>query len=359
MIVVIGAGVIGLAVARALSQKHEVLVLEKNSKFGEETSSRNSEVIHSGIYYPLLSKKTFFCIDGRERLYRFCQENAIPHSRCGKFLVSVSEEENEYLEKKVAHCKDLGVAFERVPGSFIERKMPELRVKEGIYFPLSGIVDSHSFMQALETKTLQSSGTVLYRHEIVSLQAKGEKWQLQVKGADGTSDIEADFVVNCGGLRAAEISNEALQTTRYEHRFCRGRYFGFSGKHSFKTLIYPVPPKDGLGVHVTLDMAGDCRLGPDVEWVDSISYDCEWETLRPSFAAAAAKYWPSLSPEKLVPGLIGIRPKLFVDGEALPDFLVERRGSFLHCLGIESPGLTAALSIADYVLKLVHFERSS
>lgn len=356
-VLVIGAGVIGLAVARELSKNKEVILVEQYPQFGRETSSRNSEVIHSGIYYPKDSLKAKFCIEGREMLYAYCKEKKVPHKKCGKFLVAVDSLESDYLQKKYVHATNLGVAVERLDKKTAQTAEPLIGVHSALFFPQSGIVDTHVYMQRLEDEVRANGGMLAYRHLVKSVEKKSG-WVTKVDSPDGTLEIRSERVINCAGLVACEISNQVLNTKKYEHRYCRGRYFSLSAKYQnkFNHLIYPVPPPDGLGVHVTIDNAGFARLGPDVDWclnktykdVHSL-YDCDWEALLKPFAASAQKYIPDLQLKDLSAALIGIRPKLFIDGNAYPDFLVETFDGFTHCLGLESPGITASLALARYV----------
>jgi len=358
-VVVIGAGVIGLAVAARLAPRCSVVVLESYPQFGRETSSRNSEVVHSGIYYPVGSRKTEWCIRGRELLYQFCEEKKVPVRKTSKLVVATSEADDAYLEKLTGHCRDVGVAFRKVSLGELKEREPLIDGSSAIHFPESGIVDSHQVMGALERIFMEAGGMLAYRHRVTQIERiSSAQWQTRVQGPTDSLEIKSSIVVNAAGLGAAELSNGALGTSKYQHRYCRGRYFTLSAKYQekFTHLVYPVPPKDGLGIHITIDLNGFARLGPDVDWctVDRYAdiektYHCDWETLRSPFAAAARRYLPSLNDHDLSPGLIGVRPKLFIDGKAHPDFLVENHQGFIQCLGIESPGLTSSLALAEYV----------
>lgn len=361
---VIGAGVIGLACAGQLSKTSRsgtLILLDSHPGFGQETSSRNSEVIHSGVYYPLDSKKTSWCIRGRELLYEFCEKHHIPCAKTGKFLVACRAEEQSYLHKRSEHCKQLGVPHEFVSEAEIRVKEPWIKADDALVLPESGIVDSHVLMATLEKLVTGNGGMLAYRHKVEDVWFENGRWILKVATPEGGLLISTPLVVNAAGLGAAELSNQALHIQRYEHRFCRGRYFTLSAKYQnkFNHLIYPIPPKDGLGIHVTIDLGGFPRIGPDVEWNLGYSYsdvrqlyDCDWETLKEPFVKAVNRYCPMVTTGDLTPGLIGIRPKLFLDGAAYPDFLVENHKGFIHCLGVESPGLTACLAIAEEVTKL-------
>jgi len=358
-VVVVGAGVVGLAVAYKLSCHKQVLLIEKNDKFGQETSSRNSEVIHSGIYYPRESRKTAFCIKGRELLYLFCSEFNIPFKKCGKFVVATSSIEQDYLHRLKAHSDEVQVPNDPISAKRLKSSLPLVQAKEAIYFPESGIVDSHALMARLEQLARAQDTVVAYSHEVKGFQPSQGGWQVLVQNRNGELEtILSERVINCAGLPAAELSNQALRTNKYQHRFCRGRYFNLSSKFSmsFKSMVYPTPNKDGLGVHITSDLGGRVRLGPDVDWSSNHSYqnisdlyDCDWDSLRPHFLASARRYLPNLELNDLSPGQIGVRPKLFSDGFPYQDFLIENHQGFIHLLGIESPGLTAALAIAEAV----------
>jgi L-2-hydroxyglutarate oxidase LhgO len=358
-VLVIGAGVIGLAsAAKIVSRKSRTTILiDANSQFGQETSSRNSEVVHSGIYYPVGSKKTAWCIDGRKSLYDYCRENNIGAKKVGKLVVATNQDERAYLEKLSAHARSLSVPHEWVTGSQAQNREPLIRVDSALFFSETGIVDSHALMANFESRFEKLGGMLAYDHKLVSISRGPHAWEILVTSPAGELKISSPKIVNAAGLNAARISNEALNTKRYEHRYCRGRYFGISSKYQnkFSHLVYPVPQKDGLGIHVTVDLEGFVRLGPDVDWCDSTEnlYHCKWEELQGPFTAAVNRYFPALKREELTPGLIGIRPKLFLDGTAHPDFLVEEKDGFIHCLGIESPGLTSSLIIADQVANLL------
>jgi len=356
--VVVGAGVVGLAVTARLAKKHEVILLESHAQFGQETSSRNSEVIHSGIYYPSHSEKTKLCVRGRDLLYAFCREWQIPHRACGKIVLANEAGELDRLEGLAKHATEVGVPFERWTTAQVRAAEPLVLAREGRFFPLSGIVDSHAFMAALERQALAAGAHLAYRHSVEAIERAGADWKIRWQSPEGKGCATAPRIINAAGLAAADLSGLALGTSRYEHRYCRGRYFGLKPtyRNQFRHLIYPLPEKDGLGVHVTVDMAGQARLGPDTDWCATSSfrdraqyYDCDWEKERPKFLSLVRRYCPGIQAEDLVPGLVGIRPKLFVDGEPHPDFLLENLGGYIHCLGIESPGLTAALALAEKV----------
>ena len=355
-VAVIGAGVVGLAVASELSKKHFTLVLETHQQFGTHSSSRNSEVIHSGIYYPKESLKTELCIEGRQALYQFCQQYNIAHRKLGKLVVATCDTEVERLDQLYNHSLELGVPCERWTEKQVLTVEPLVKCHEALYFSESGIIDSHQLMACLETQILGRESLLAYGHEVTEVNPLGDKgWSLLVKTPDNLIEIVAKQVVNAAGLFADRYHPFE---DGYTQRWCRGRYFQLppSYQNKFKKLIYPIPPKDGLGVHVTIDLEGHGKLGPDVEWVErhesslpSDFYDCHWEALMPEFQRAAGRYCPPLADTGLSPLQVGIRSKLFLNNVAHRDFVVHCRESYVSCLGIESPGLTASLALAKLV----------
>ncbi|MCB0403418.1 MAG: FAD-dependent oxidoreductase [Bdellovibrionales bacterium] len=359
---VIGAGVIGLAIGRECAQKgRSTIIVEQHAQFGQETSSRNSEVIHSGIYYPVESLKTRFCLAGRENLYSYCTQKGIAHVQTGKYVIATSPEESAYLDELLGHAAQLGVPVQRMTGAEIQKHESLVRCCDGLFFPRTGIVDSHQLMQALESDFESAGGLLGYRHSVESAQRNPKGFLLELKSPGGPISARCERLINAAGLGAAVLSNSLLQTQRYEHRFCRGRYFTLSSKYKgqFRSLVYPVPQKDGLGVHVTIDCEAQVRLGPDVDWIEENTYpalqqhyDCDWDAVLPQFLTAVRKYCPALEDGALAPGLIGIRPKLFIDGKQHSDFFIESVDGYTHLLGIESPGLTSALAIAPHAASL-------
>ena len=361
---VIGTGVAGLAAARAFADRGlSVVLLERHRKFGQETSSRNSEVIHSGIYYPAQSLKTRWCIQGREMLYEFCQRHGVPFRKTGKYVVATSAEEQAYLEKLFTHAGEVGVPAEKQTGAQVQSAEPWVKAHSAVFFPESGIIDSHQFMERLLQLAEHAGAVTAYGHAVTHAEKVNggqDGWTLTCELATERLMLRVARVFNAGGLDAAALSNQALGTSRYEHKFCRGRYMTAAAEaaRAFQTLVYPVPPKDGLGIHVTVDMNGVCRFGPDVDWWPDATqtaglYDCDWENLAPQFLQAIQRYSPAIQSRHLSGGFIGVRPKLFVDGKAHPDFLIESSDGWLHLLGYESPGITASLAAAQAVTELL------
>ncbi|TVQ34701.1 MAG: NAD(P)/FAD-dependent oxidoreductase [Geminicoccaceae bacterium] len=356
--VVVGAGVVGLAVARALAQTgREVMVLEKEGAIGTETSSRNSEVIHAGIYYPTGSLKALTCVAGKQRLYDYCRERHVHHANCGKLIVATDESQHATLRNIQAKAKENGVELEWWEAERARALEPELACTAALWSSTTGIVDSHAFMLALEGDLGGAGGLVVFHAPVEAATATGDGFVLRV-GGDAPMELLADELVNCAGLHAprlaARIQGLALPYVPAGY-YCKGNYFTLSGRSPFARLIYPVPEAAGLGVHVTIDLAGQARFGPDTEWVDELDYDVH-ASRADVFYAAVRKYWPALPDDALQPGYAGIRPKLAPAGAPTEDFRIE--GPAVHGLkglvnmfGIESPGLTASLALADLVVE--------
>lgn len=364
--VVVGAGVIGLACARALALRgHEVLVLEALDAFGTVTSSRNSEVIHAGMHYPRNSNKARFCVDGARALYDYCAARGIGHRRCGKLIVATDAGQLARLESIREAARDNGLA-DVVPITAAQATglEPELRCVAALQSPATGIVDSHAFMVSLASDIESLGSHVVLRSPLVSAAAGAGGIELVVGGAQ-PSQVTAGIVVNAAGLHASDIARriEGLPpATIADTRLCKGNYFDLQQRAPFSRLVYPVPEPGGLGVHLTLDLGGRARFGPDVEWLPSpipeaIDYAVDGGR-GDSFYAAIRRYWPGLRDGALSPAYSGVRPKIAIGGVQVNDFLVSGprehgvRG-LVNLFGIESPGLTASLAIADAVAQAV------
>jgi L-2-hydroxyglutarate oxidase LhgO len=358
-VVVVGAGVIGLAAARALAQAgHEVIILERADGIGSETSSRNSEVIHGGLYYPAGSLKATSCVAGREHLYAYCHEHGVPHARLGKLIVATSNDEIPGVEKIAAAARANCVAdLEWLSASEARRLEPELHCVAALLSPSTGIIDSHALMLAYQGEAEAAGAVVAFRSPVLSGQVRGGGFVLAVGGADPAT-IRCRILVNAAGLHAPALAR-AIDGVPPESvppaYFCRGVYFTLSGRTPFRHLIYPVPMPGGLGVHITLDLAGQARFGPDVEWIDRVDYRVD-PRRGDAFYAAVRRYWPGLRDGALMPGYAGIRPKISGPDEPAADFLVQGPAEhgvpgLVNLYGIESPGLTASLPLADEVLK--------
>jgi L-2-hydroxyglutarate oxidase LhgO len=359
--VVIGAGVVGLAVARALALAgHEVMVLEKERWIGAETSSRNSEVIHAGLHYPKNSLKARFCVEGRDRLYEFCGERGIPHRRLGKLTVASKEEELPILEGVRRKAEANGVDdLEWVSGNEARALEPELFCLRAFLSPSTGIIDSHALMLAFEADLESAGGMVVLRAPVLGGAAGADGFTLEVGGAEPMT-LACRLLVNSAGVHAPSLARRIAgipPASIPRDYFCRGVYFTLSGRSPFRRLIYPVPEPGGLGVHLTLDLAGQARFGPDVEWIDGIDYGVD-PRRGDRFYAAIRNYWPGLRDGALQPGYAGIRPKISGPSEPAADFLVQGPAAhgipgLVNLYGIESPGLTAALPLADHVVALL------
>lgn len=351
--VVIGAGVVGLAVGRALAQQGlETLVLERAEAIGTATSSRNSEVIHAGLYYPSGSLKARLCVQGRERLYRFCESHGVEHRRCGKLLVASGDAERARLRQIAAQAAVNGVHdLQALGGDEVRRLEPALRADEALLSPSTGIVDSHGLMLALQGDLERAGGALVLRSPVHAVQRVDGGFDLDVAGMA----LQARVVVNAAGLWAPALA-AALVADAPPARFAKGSYFSLSGRAPFSRLVYPMPGEAGLGIHLTLDLAGQARFGPDVEWIapatpDEIDY-CVDPSRAAVFEADIRRYWPALPAGVLQPAYSGVRPKLSGPGEAAADFVIDgpaRHGvpGLVNLMGIESPGLTACLAIAD------------
>jgi len=357
--VVVGAGVIGLAAARALALAgHEVIVLEKAYTIGFETSSRNSEVIHGGLYYPKGSLKAVSCVEGRHRLYDYCRDHGVPHSRLGKLIVATEEAEIPGVERIEAAARANGVEdLEWLSASEAQRLEPELRCVRALLSPSTGIVDSHALMLAYQGEAEAAGAFIAFRAPVLSGRVLPDGFELSV-GGDDPATIRCQLLVNAAGLYAPALAlaiEGVPRGTIPPGYFCRGCYFTLAGKTPFRRLIYPVPVPGGLGVHITLDLAGQARFGPDVEWIGEIDYSVD-PRRADSFYDAVRRYWPGLRDGALQPGYAGIRPKISGPNEPAADYLVQGPAAngvpgLVNMYGIESPGLTSSLPLADEALR--------
>jgi len=356
--VVIGAGVVGLAVARALALAgREVIILEGEDAIGTHTSSRNSEVIHAGIYYPKGSLKARSCVAGKELLYEYCVSHGVPHRRCGKLIVATDEKQIEELQgiQKKAHANGVTdvVWMSRAQALALE---PELHCVAALYSPSTGIIDSHALMLAYLGDAEARGAMLALKSPLMGAEAVADGFVLHV----GDETVQAKTLVNSAGLRAPSVARlvEGYPVDKAPGEFyAKGNYYSLNRKNPFSRLVYPVPEPGGLGVHVTLDLGGQARFGPDVEWVDRIGYDVD-PRRADRFYAAIRRYWPGLPDASLSPGYAGIRPKTAGAKDPAPDFEIQgprKHGvpGLVHLFGIESPGLTSSLALAAMVLEEV------
>jgi L-2-hydroxyglutarate oxidase LhgO len=358
---VVGAGVIGLAVARALARAgREVIVVESESGIGAGVSSRNSEVIHAGIYYRTGLDKTRLCIDGKALLYAFCQEFGVPHKRCGKLLVAVNAGEVDQLTAIKAQAEANGVTdliwLNRKEARALE---PVLIADRVLLSPSTGIIDSHAFMLALRGDAEAHGAMFAFETPVLAGRTSGQGLVIEV-GGPAPMRLAAGLVVNAAGLGAQALAHSiaGMPVAKIPPlHLAKGNYFSLSGRSPFSRLIYPMPTPGGLGVHLTLDLAGQAKFGPDVEWVDAIDYGVD-PRRAPSFYAAIRTYWPGLPEGALQPGYAGVRPKIARPGGSTTDFLLQTEkehgvAGLINLFGIESPGLTASLAIADWLAHCV------
>ena len=359
--VVIGAGVVGLAVARALALRgREVVVLEAEDAFGTHTSSRNSEVIHAGIYYPKGSLKARFCVDGKKRLYAYCSERGIAHRNIGKLIVAVEDSEMASLKARKESAEANGVLDLRWLSAAEARAMePALHCVGALLSPSTGIIDSHGLMLAY-LGDAEDCGAALALKSPVLGGAVEEGGSRLVVGDEARTEIKARIVVNSAGFSAPKVARSidgiSLGAIPKDY-LAKGVYFTLAGKAPFSRLVYPVPELAGLGVHLTLDLGGRARFGPDVEWVDRIDYSVD-PRRGDSFYAAIRRYWPALRDGELLPGYAGVRPKIQGPGEAARDFVVSGPkdhgvAGLVNLFGIESPGLTSSMAIGEYVAEML------
>lgn len=354
--VVVGAGVVGLAVARALALAgREVVVLESEDAIGTHTSSRNSEVIHAGIYYPKGSLKARACVRGRQLLYEYCASHGVPHRRCGKLIVATDASQVSELDNIRAKAHANGVTdVDFIPVERAREWEPELNCVAALHSPSTGIIDSHALMLAYLGDAEAHGAMLAVRSPLVGGEVVADGIVLHTND----STLKAKILVNSAGLRAPSVARtiEGLDRRRVPGEFyAKGNYYSLNRRSPFSRLVYPVPEPGGLGVHVTLDLAGQARFGPDVEWVDRISYEVD-PGRAARFYAAIRRYWPGLPDGALLPGYAGIRPKTAGPDAPAPDFHVQgprEHGvpGLVNLFGIESPGLTASLALADAVLE--------
>jgi L-2-hydroxyglutarate oxidase LhgO len=362
-VAVIGGGVIGLAVARALARAgREVVVLEAAGALGTHTSSRNSEVIHAGLYYPAGSLKARLCVEGRRALYAYCAQRGVPHRRVGKLVVATSEAEIPTLESYAAQGAANGVDDLRLVAPAEARSLePAVRCAGGLLSPSTGIIDSHGLLRALEGDARDRGaaialGAPVVGGEVTGAEASGKGIRLRV-GGPSPSSIRCAIVVNAAGLFAQDVARtiEGLPSAAVPPcYYAKGHYFVLRGPSPFQRLVYPLAVAGGLGVHVTLDLGGQARFGPDVSWTTGVDYTFD-EDRAPAFYAAIRRYWPALPDGGLQPGYTGIRPKLGPAGSPAQDFVIQGPAAhgvpgLVNLYGIESPGLTACLAIADAVV---------
>lgn len=359
--IVIGAGVIGLAIARELAMAgREVVILEAEGAIGTHTSSRNSGVIHAGIMYPIGSLKARVCVEGKKMLYRYCEEHGVGHRRIGKLLVATEDSQIETIHKLKANAAAINMPdLEYLDHDETVAREPALRCTASLWSPTTGIIDVHELMLAYQGDAEDHGAAIAFNSPVEGGVIDGNGITLRTGGSAAT-EVTCNTLVNSAGLGAQTVARAIkgiAPETIPEQRLAKGNYFVLVGKSPFSTLVYPVPGQHGLGVHVTLDMGGQTRFGPDVEWVDEIDYSVD-ERRAESFYEAIRRFWPELPDGALAPGFAGVRPKLSEQRATLVDFIVQGEADhgvpgLVNLYGIESPGLTASLAIAEHVATVI------
>jgi L-2-hydroxyglutarate oxidase LhgO len=358
--VVVGAGVIGLAIARVLALAgREVIIAEASDAIGTQTSSRNSEVIHAGIYYAPGSLMARFCVAGKHSLYAYCRERIIPFKNCGKLIVATDASEANNLATIGGRAAVNGVTnLELLTANQAIALEPELFCTGALLSPSTGIIDSHAFMLSLQADAEAAGAVLVFMSPVAGGQAENGGVVLEIDGSEQT-EIFCRLVINSAGLGAPALARKirGIRTAAIPPLYlAKGNYFALTGRSPFERLIYPVPVPGGLGTHLTLDMGGNARFGPDVEWIDTIDYSVNPHRVN-QFYRAVRRYWPDLQDGRLQPGYSGIRSKTMPSGSGGQDFIIQDWRShgvigLINLFGIESPGLTAALAIADEVLEI-------
>lgn len=361
-ITIIGAGLIGLAIAAELSNKYtDIFVLEKNDSFGQETSSRNSEVIHAGIYYPEDSLKLKLCIEGSKYLYETCEKGSIPFKRTGKMIVATEDSECEELESLFKQAKSNGLSELRLlDKKEIKKLEPDINAIEGIYSPRTGIIDTHSLMKYFVAMAKAEGVEIVYQTEVNLISKEPEGFVLGLK--QDQYRFRSNIVINSAGLSSDKIASLAgidIYSLGYKLNLCKGDYFYYAKPSPVSVLVYPLPSVNcvGLGVHATLDLGSRLRFGPDHEYIDRIDYRVDPEKAE-KFYYAASKLIPDLEKDSLIPDMSGIRPKIQGPGDSFKDFVIKNESNlglngFINLVGIESPGLTACMAISKLVSKMV------
>ncbi|MGE5390447.1 MAG: NAD(P)/FAD-dependent oxidoreductase [Deltaproteobacteria bacterium] len=358
-IVIIGAGVIGLAIAGELSAAYprlDIILVEKNENYGQETSSRSSEVIHAGIYYPETSLKGKLCRQGNQLLYRYCELNRVGHRRCGKVIIAVDQDELHHLQEVFAQGQANGVRLEWLTSSELQKRIPEVNAIAGIWSPDTGIVDSRGLMYSYYYRAREQGVTVMLKAPVLAIQKLDQDYLVTLPG----ETIKSRMVVNAAGLYSDQIAAMPgldIDECGYRLHYCRGEYYRLRPRRSIDHLVYPLPERAGLGIHLTLDLNGGQRLGPDFCYVDKIDYKMDDSALE-AFYQSARRYLPWLERDDLIPDYCGIRPKLQAPGEDFRDFIIKEESDrgyrgLISLIGLESPGLTSSLAVGQYVTQLV------
>ena len=358
--VIIGAGVIGLAIAKYLSEEGmQVVVLEKAERSGESTSSRNSGVIHAGMYYPVNSLKAKLCVEGNSLLYDYAKEKNISFKKIGKYIVSTTKSEQKKLDHIYENGKKNFVDLKMINKDSLREKLPYLSAFSGIYSPNTGIIDVPEFIKSLEFDIWQNDGLISFNTECMKVKKNNKRYEIFCNSSEKFK-IDSKLLINASGLQSYEtLKNFSFLPDKFCHPvyYAKGHYFKYTGKHPFTNLVYPINSQSSLGIHVGFDMSGQLRFGPDLEWVKDLNYKFE-NNVKKKFVKSITSYWPDLNPEKLQEDYVGIRPKIQNKSENMKDFIISGpkdhnfRG-FVNLQGIESPGVTSSLAIGKFVGNLV------
>jgi L-2-hydroxyglutarate oxidase LhgO len=363
-ITIIGAGVVGLAIASEIAREQSsVFVFEKNHRFGLETSSRNSEVIHAGIYYPEESLKARFCVEGRNLLYELCDSHNIAYRKLGKIIVATTEDETTQLEKLHEQGRRNGVQDLMLLSRTEFKKLePNIEARAGLLSPSSGILDSLALLKFLYNQAREKGTEFVFDTEVIGIERTGAKYRVETRDREGTHAFISRIVINAAGLnsdRIAQLAGIDITKAGYELHYCKGEYFSLSSKYRnlVSRLIYPVPEQSGLGIHITMGLDGRVRLGPNAYYVQTVDYAVD-ETQKEAFYSSVKRFLPFIELEDLEPEFAGVRPKLQSPNESFRDFIIahEEKAGFpglINLIGIESPGLTASPAIATYVGRMV------
>lgn len=362
-ILIIGAGVVGLAIGKELAETGKsVAIIEKNKNYGLETSSRNSEVIHSGIHYPPDSLKAKLCVEGNKLLYEISEKYNILHNRCGKLTIATTKDEIKTLEKLYNQGKENGVEIEIIEKEKIKKIEPEVKGEMALYTPSSGIINAHQLMDFLAYKFKNSGGFLALNEKVINIEKITGGYKVVSKSGSSTNEYTTEILINCAGLYSDEISEKL--GIKYTLHWAKGDYFSINQKFNIKKLIYPIPSKYSLGIHLTPKMEGGLRAGPDIEYVEKkenpypldekgSSFKVD-EGKRGEFFRDVSDYLPGLKEEYLFPEMFGIRPKLQGPEDDFADFVIKKeKENFINLVGIESPGLTSCLSIGKYVKMMI------
>jgi len=364
-VAIIGAGVIGLATAREIAQEEKgVFVFEKNRTFGLETSSRNSEVIHAGIYYPEDSLKAELCVEGKALLYNLCDKHNIPFKKSGKIVVAADEDEISWLNILYKQGRKNGVDdLVRLSRTELKKLEPNIEARAGLLSPSSGIVDSHTLLKLFYSQAREKGAEFAFGTEVVGIERMGEKYRVEISDREGTSSIISQVIINAAGLKSdsiAQLVGTDIAKAGYQLHYCKGEYFSLDSKYRdlVSRLIYPAPEQAGHGIHWRRGLDDRVLLGPSAYYVKAIDYSVD-EAHKQHFYNSVRRFLPFVKLEDLAPESAGIRPKLQGPGEGFRDFVIkhEDKAGFpglINLIGIESPGLTAAPAIAGYVRRMVH-----